>query len=75
MTEHVEINNKITNAFDVNQGVRQGCILSHHLLFNIFMSDLQEILDQSHSKPQKVHTETALFGPTTLSCFQKIRMD
>jgi hypothetical protein len=37
-------NNEVTETFDINQGVKQGCILSP-LLFNIYMSDLPEILD------------------------------
>ena len=40
----VKIDERITNTFTINQGVRQGCILSP-LLFNIFMSDLPELLD------------------------------
>ena len=35
---------KVTDAFDVNLGVKQGCILSP-LLFNIFLADLPQILD------------------------------
>ena len=41
----IKINNKeVTDTFEINQGVKQGCILSP-LLFNIYMSDLPEILD------------------------------
>ena len=40
----LKINNKVSDSFPVNQGVKQGCILSP-LLFNIFMSDLPKILD------------------------------
>ena len=34
---------KVTEAFPINQGVRQGCVLSP-LLFNIFMADLAKNL-------------------------------
>ena len=35
----VRIEGKISDEFDINQGVRQGCVLSP-LLFNIFIADL-----------------------------------
>ena len=35
----VKVGNKTTDVFEVNQGVKQGCILSP-LLFNIFLSDI-----------------------------------
>ena len=42
----IKINNmEITDTFEINQGVKQGCILSP-LLFNIYMADLSKILDQ-----------------------------
>ena len=34
----VKVGNKITDVFEVNQGVKQGCIL-RPLLFNIFLPD------------------------------------
>ena len=40
----VKVSNKISNTFSVNQGVKQGCVLSP-LLFNIFMSDLPDTLE------------------------------
>ena len=40
----IKIDNKITESFEINQGVRQGCVLSP-LLFNIFLSDLPKQLD------------------------------
>ena len=45
-TASVKIGNTYSPPFKTNRGVRQGCVLSP-LLFIIFLSDLQEILDQS----------------------------
>ena len=49
----IKLGNNITNTFPVNQGVKQGCILSP-LLFNIFMSDLQESLEKENNKPIEI---------------------
>ena len=45
----VKMNNKYTRPFPINQGVRQGCVLSP-LLFNIFMSDLAKQLNSIQGK-------------------------
>ena len=48
----IKQDNKITDYFEVNLGVKQGCILSP-LLFNIYLADLAKILDD---KPQPTKT-------------------
>ena len=40
---YLKMDGKITEAFTINQGVRQGCVLSP-LLFNIFMAGLAKSL-------------------------------
>ena len=46
----VKIDNKTTECFQANRGVKQGCILSP-LLFNIFLSDLQSQIEQPDNSP------------------------
>ena len=55
----VKIGQTLSSVFDANQGVRQGCILSP-ILFNIFISDLPEILDKYENDP-------AMIGNTKMS--------
>ena len=40
---YMKIDGKVTKSFPINQGVRQGCVLSP-LLFNIFMAELAKDL-------------------------------
>ena len=49
----IKVGTKITDSFMSNQGVKQGCILSP-LLFNIFLSDLQERLDKPGSQSAEI---------------------
>ena len=47
----IKLGNQVTESFDTNQGVRQGDILSP-LLFNIFMSDLNDYIEKVEGKLQ-----------------------
>ena len=56
----IRVGDKITDSFQVNQGVKQGCVLSP-LLFNIFLSDFPEILLNSECSPVKL-TNSKIIG-------------
>ena len=55
----VKCNTKITEPFSSTVGVKQGCVLSP-IFFNIYLSDLPLIFDQS--------CDPVDFGTTTLNC-------
>ena len=49
----VKVGDNITNVFEANQGVKQGCILSP-LLFNIFLSDIVSLFNDQECDPLKI---------------------
>ena len=62
---------KITEAIDVNLGVKQGCILSP-LLFNLFLADLPDILDNDiQSTDQKTDHPSCLFWADDIVLFSE----
>ena len=50
----IKIGDSITPSFVANQGVKQGCILSP-TLFNIFLSDIQSVLETSNCQPVQIN--------------------
>jgi hypothetical protein len=59
-TACIKIGNTITESFETKQGVKQGCILSP-ILFNIFLSDFQNITEQKKCEPVHI-TENSPLG-------------
>ena len=55
----VNTGENLTEKFRINQGVKQGCILSP-LLFNIFVSDLTNALAAGESDPVKIDNTVTL---------------
>ena len=70
----VKMQGRRTKTFEINQGVRQGCVLSP-LLFNIFLSDLAKKLDLIDGKVQvhDIELKTHSFGQMIFSCSPKMK--
>ena len=59
----VKVGNKITESFQANRGIKQGCILSP-LLFNIYLSDLQAEIEPPENAPAFISHDKTLLFPT-----------
>ena len=51
----IKIGGRLSDTFEANQGVRQGCILSP-LLFNIFISNFPIIQNERENEPAKINS-------------------
>ena len=50
----VKVNGQISQPFDIERGLRQGCNMSPHL-FNIYINELPELLQRANCDPVLVH--------------------
>ena len=55
----ISLGEEITSSFRINQGVKQGCILSP-LLFNIFLADLPDQLNHGDARPVQINDTESL---------------
>ena len=55
----ISLGEKVTPHFRIDQGVKQGCILSP-LLFNIFLSDLPSHLSHGDTRPVRINDSESL---------------
>ena len=66
----IKYNSKITDYFEANLGVKQGCRLSP-LLFNIYLSDLPETLDDPQHSNKTFPYPNAIFWADDIAMFSE----